>query len=79
MLKRYPHSNIVQFHSAFKLNKRNGEVELWLIMELMRGGTLTEAVKAHHFKETQIAYVCREMLFGIRHLHRNSIAHRDLK
>merc|ERR1711916_182042 len=44
----------------------------------MRGGTLTDAVKAHQF-EPQIAYVCQEMLHGIRHLHRNELVHRDLK
>jgi hypothetical protein len=30
-------------------------------MEFMEGGTLTEAVKGHDFKETQIAYVAKEV------------------
>ncbi len=77
-LKKYPHENIVTFQQAFKVNTKSG-AEMWMIMELMRGGTLTEAVKSHCFKEDQIAYVCQEMLFGIRHLHRNNLAHRDLK
>jgi hypothetical protein len=30
-------------------------------MEFMEGGTLTEAVKGHEFKEPQIAYVAKEV------------------
>jgi serine/threonine protein kinase len=77
-LKKCEHPNVVKFIQAFKVNTRN-ETQIWMIMELMRGGTLTDAVKAHNFTEPQIAYVCTEMLFGIRFLHRHEIAHRDLK
>jgi len=48
-------------------------------MEFMEGGTLTEAVKKQDFKTPHIAFVAHGVLEGLKYLHENKIAHRDLK
>lgn len=48
-------------------------------MEFMEGGTFEEAARAWKFDEHNLAYVAREMLKGISYLHKNQLAHRDLK
>jgi serine/threonine protein kinase len=75
-LKYCEHPNIVPMHHCFEVY---GEV--WIVMEHMRGGTLKNASSAadQRLLENEIAYVAREMLAGIRYLHANQIAHRDLK
>jgi len=52
---------------------------MWCIMEFLEGGTLDIAVKNFTFTERQVAYVAREMLQGIKYLHSENLAHRDLK
>eukprot|EP01102_Stenamoeba_stenopodia_P014999 TRINITY_DN5067_c0_g1_i2.p1 TRINITY_DN5067_c0_g1~~TRINITY_DN5067_c0_g1_i2.p1 ORF type:complete len:1016 (+),score=241.57 TRINITY_DN5067_c0_g1_i2:129-3176(+) len=73
-LKQCDHPNIVKLFSAYDLGE-----EIWLVMEFMEGGSLQEAVNLCKFKENQIAYVAKEMLKGIKYLHTNNLAHRDLK
>jgi len=48
-------------------------------MEFMQGGTLAQAAKSNPMKESQIAYIAREMLKGIQYMHSLKIVHRDLK
>jgi serine/threonine protein kinase len=76
LLKFCQHPNIVPMYQSFEVY---GEV--WIVMEFMRGGSLKNASTAEDqpFDESEIAYVAREMLAGIRYLHSNQIAHRDLK
>jgi len=50
-----------------------------MIMEFLEGGTLADAIAAWKFKEKQVAYIARELLKGIHHLHSNQLVHRDLK
>lgn len=50
-----------------------GDNELWVIMEYMQGGSLTEIIENNDFKlnEKQIATICFETLKGLQHLHKN--------
>jgi len=73
-LKYCDHPNIVKLLCSFLKND-----ELWLIMELMEGGTLREAVANFSFCESKIAYICKETLKAIQYLHSNGLCHRDLK
>jgi serine/threonine protein kinase len=69
------HSNIVQYMAAYAYDK-----ELWIVMELMDGGSLTDIIgKDVVWEERHIAYVCQQALQGLAFLHRHHILHRDIK
>jgi len=75
IMKACEHPNIVRFILA---NVWNGSV--WLAMELMDGGSLTDLIdKAEPLPESIIAYICQEVLQGISYLHSHNIMHRDIK
>ncbi|XP_068858289.1 serine/threonine-protein kinase PAK 3-like [Aphelocoma coerulescens] len=53
--------------------------ELWLAMEFMDGGTLSDVLGAVYLEEGQIGAVCRECLQGLHFLHSRQVIHRDVK
>ena len=51
-------------------------------MEFCGAGSVTDLVKSSKgcfLKEEWIAYICREILRGLAHLHNNKVIHRDIK
>jgi len=51
-------------------------------MEFCGAGSITELIKAirsNSLSVEWIAYVCREILRGLAHLHGNRVIHRDIK
>ncbi|KLO07452.1 Pkinase-domain-containing protein [Schizopora paradoxa] len=68
------HPNIVNYIDSFL--HRN---ELWVVMEYMEGGSLTDVVTANLMTEGQIAAVSQETCRGLEHLHRHGVIHRDIK
>lgn len=74
VMKESKHKNIVNYIDSF-LHKG----DLWVTMEYMEGGSLTDVVTCNVMSEPQIAAVCKEVLEGLRHLHANSVIHRDIK
>ncbi|GMT34406.1 hypothetical protein PFISCL1PPCAC_25703 [Pristionchus fissidentatus] len=86
MLKKYSnHRNIATYYGAFikKLPSSTGKHDqLWLVMEFCGSGSITDLVKSTKgasIKEEWIAYVSREILRGLYHLHQNKVIHRDIK
>ncbi|KAI5955589.1 CLA4 [Candida theae] len=77
VMKDSQHKNIVNFLDSYLI----GDSELWVIMEYMEGGSLTEIIENNEFKlnERQIATICFETLKGLQHLHKKHIIHRDIK
>ncbi|KAF2987963.1 hypothetical protein EK904_006237 [Melospiza melodia maxima] len=53
--------------------------QLWMIMEYMDGGTLSDIINETYMSEGQTATISRECLQGLDFLHLNNVIHRDLK
>nr|KAF6492669.1 Nik related kinase [Molossus molossus] len=84
LLKKYSfHKNIVSFYGAFfKLSPSGQRHQLWMVMELCAAGSVTDVVRMtrnQSLKEDWIAYICREILQGLAHLHAHRVIHRDIK
>ncbi|XP_065888960.1 serine/threonine-protein kinase mig-15-like isoform X2 [Dysidea avara] len=84
MLRKFSfHQNIATYYGAFVKKADFGqEDQLWLVMEFCGAGSVTDLVKStknRSLKEDWIAYVCREVLRGLSHLHKCKVIHRDIK
>ncbi|KAI9354005.1 kinase-like domain-containing protein [Pilaira anomala] len=75
VMKESQHPNIVNYLDSFLV--RNSD--LWVIMEYMEGGALTDVIDNNTMTEQQIATVCHETTNGLLHLHTQNILHRDIK
>lgn len=74
VMKGSKHPNVVNFIDSYLLKG-----DLWVIMEYMEGGSLTEIVTHSVMTEGQIGAVCRETLRGLKFLHSKGVIHRDIK
>ncbi|XP_059380324.1 myosin-IIIa isoform X2 [Carassius carassius] len=78
------HPNVVKFFGIFyKKDVKNGD-QLWLVLELCNGGSVTDLAKGmlkrgDRMEEPIIAYILHEALMGLQHLHINKTIHRDVK
>ncbi|OCT59250.1 hypothetical protein XELAEV_18001202mg [Xenopus laevis] len=75
--------NVIGFYGAFyhpasvKMPEREG---LWISMERWFGVTVQDLIKTRRsLSEDWIAYICREVLQGLSHLHKQKVIHHDLK
>jgi len=74
IMRDYKHENIVQMYDSYLV-----EDELWVVMELLRGGALTDIVTHARLDEEQIATVCKQCLKAMAYLHSQGVIHRDIK
>lgn len=75
IMKEARHPNIVNFQNSYLV--RN--TILWVVMDLMEGGNLTEVIEKNKISEPQMSKIVYESLKGLVHLHEHDIIHRDIK
>ncbi|KAI8057281.1 kinase-like domain-containing protein [Syncephalis plumigaleata] len=75
VMKESQHPNIVNYLDSYLVHSN----ELWVIMDFMEGGPLTEVIEQNNMNESQIACICYETVKGLQHLHERNIIHRDIK
>lgn len=74
IMREYHHSNIVEMYDSFLVAD-----ELWVVMEFLEGGALTDIVTHSRMDEEQIATVCKQCLKALAYLHSQGVIHRDIK
>ncbi|XP_071531793.1 neither inactivation nor afterpotential protein C isoform X5 [Panulirus ornatus] len=79
------HDNFPQFLGTFlKRSGNNEDHQIWFVMELMTHGSVSELALAYKRKdermpENLIAYILKEVINAVQHLHQGHVIHRDVK
>lgn len=74
VMKSRRQENIVNYLESYLVGR-----ELWVVMEYLDGGALTDVVTETVLTEGQIAGICKRCLEALAFLHEQKIIHRDIK
>uniref|UniRef100_A0AAF5PLE1 non-specific serine/threonine protein kinase n=2 Tax=Wuchereria bancrofti TaxID=6293 RepID=A0AAF5PLE1_WUCBA len=74
VMRENKHANIVNYLDSYLVGD-----DLWVVMEYLAGGSLTDVVTECQMEEGMIAAVCREVLQALEFLHSRHVIHRDIK
>ncbi|XP_035390051.1 serine/threonine-protein kinase PAK 4 isoform X2 [Electrophorus electricus] len=74
IMRDYHHDNVVEMYNSYLVGD-----ELWVVMEFLEGGALTDIVTHTRMNEEQIATVCLSVLKALSVLHAQGVIHRDIK
>jgi len=73
LLETAAHPNVVKHIKSFYWDK-----QIWSVMEYCPGGALTSLRKVKLI-ESQLQFLMQQIILALEHMHKNNIAHRDLK
>lgn len=79
------HPNLPEFFGIYLRKEINSEEDqLWFVMELCTGGSVTDLVhelrqRKSRLSDNQVAYILRETVKALIFLHENHCMHRDIK
>lgn len=73
VMEQTQHPNIVNYLESFLIRQDN---ELWVVIEYLDGGALTDVVTETIMDNGLIASVVKECLCALKFLHENNIIHR---
>uniref|UniRef100_S4RAZ1 non-specific serine/threonine protein kinase n=1 Tax=Petromyzon marinus TaxID=7757 RepID=S4RAZ1_PETMA len=74
IMREYHHENVVNMYNSYLVDD-----ELWVVMEFLEGGALTDIVTHTRMNEEQISAVCVSVLRALAYLHGQGVIHRDIK
>ncbi|XP_078263376.1 serine/threonine-protein kinase PAK 4-like [Rhinoraja longicauda] len=74
IMRDYQHEHVVKMYSSHLVDD-----QLWVVMELLQGGSLTDIILHTRLDEQQIATVCLSILKALAYLHSQGVIHRDIK
>ncbi|XP_068847986.1 serine/threonine-protein kinase PAK 4 isoform X1 [Capricornis sumatraensis] len=74
IMRDHQHENVVEMYNSYLVGD-----ELWVVMEFLEGGALTDIVTHTRMNEEQIAAVCLAVLQALSVLHAQGVIHRDIK
>uniref|UniRef100_A0A8C9BKC1 non-specific serine/threonine protein kinase n=1 Tax=Phocoena sinus TaxID=42100 RepID=A0A8C9BKC1_PHOSS len=74
IMRDYQHLNVVEMYKSYLVGE-----ELWVLMEFLQGGALTDIISQVRLNEEQIATVCEAVLQALAYLHTQGVIHRDIK
>ncbi|KAJ1109082.1 hypothetical protein NDU88_006449 [Pleurodeles waltl] len=74
IMRDYQQENVVEMYNSYLVGD-----ELWVVMEFLEGGALTDIVTHTRMNEEQIAAVCLSVLKALSVLHAQGVIHRDIK
>ncbi|VDD85824.1 unnamed protein product [Enterobius vermicularis] len=75
VMQKYKHENLVNYIDSYLVDAD----DLWVVMDYLEGGNLTDVVVKTELDEGQIAAVLKECLQALNFLHSHGIIHRDIK
>lgn len=74
VMRNLQHQNLIDFYGAHLLQD-----DLWILMEYLNAGSLTDIIAQNKLTEEQIGVISRNVLMALSFLHSNGVIHRDVK